>query len=137
VGENFSVVTLSGDRQSLLAPKANQSEGFFSRIESSVLTPHDVIKLNAVLQGDFTDYVTEDGEKYRIGGVTEYLSRFNLVSQVLDTETALDLIAVVQGALKEITELGHELASQIILVTDNGPAMKSRRFRNFVNRPSC
>jgi len=39
-------------------------------------------KLNAVLQGDFTDYVTEDGEKYRIGGVTEYLSRFNLVSQV-------------------------------------------------------
>src|ERR1044072_6431200 len=40
-------------------------------------------KLNAVLQGEFTDYVTEDGEKYRIGGVTEYLSRFNLVSQVL------------------------------------------------------
>jgi hypothetical protein len=35
-------------------------------------------KLNAVLQGDFTDYVTEDGEKYCIGGVTEYLSRFNL-----------------------------------------------------------
>jgi hypothetical protein len=31
-----------------------------------------------VLQRDFTDYVTEDGEKYRIGGVTEYLSRFNL-----------------------------------------------------------
>jgi transposase InsO family protein len=91
-------------------------------------------KLNAVLQGDFTDYVTEDGEKYRIGGVTEYLSRFNLVSQVLDTETALDLIAVVEAALREMTELGHELASQIILVTDNGPAMKSRRFRNFVNK---
>ena len=36
-------------------------------------------KLNPVLQGDFTDYITEDGEKYRIGGVTEYLSRFNLV----------------------------------------------------------
>ena len=91
-------------------------------------------KLNAVLQGDFTDYVTEDGEKYRIGGVTEYLSRFNLVSQVLDTETALDLIAVVEAALREMTELGHELASQMILVTDNGPAMKSRRFRNFVNK---
>jgi len=91
-------------------------------------------KLNAVLQGDFTDYVTEDGEKYRIGGVTEYLSRFNLVSQVLDTETALDLIAVVEAALKEIAELDHELASQIILVTDNGPAMKSRRFRNFVKK---
>jgi len=91
-------------------------------------------KLNAVLQGDFTDYVTEDGEKYRIGGVTEYLSRFNLVSQVLDTETALDLIAVVEAALEEITDLGHELAAQVILVTDNGPAMKSRRFKNFVNK---
>jgi transposase InsO family protein len=91
-------------------------------------------KLNEVLQGDFTDYVTEDGEKYRIGCVTEYLSRFNLASEVLDTETALDLIAVTEAALREITELGHELASQMILVTDNGPAMKSRRFRNFVKK---
>lgn len=28
-------------------------------------------KLNEVLQGDFTDYTTEDGEKYRIGCITE------------------------------------------------------------------
>jgi len=91
-------------------------------------------KLNEVLQGDFTDYVTEDGEKYRIGGVTEYLSRFNLVTEVLDTETALDLIAVVEAALREITDVGHELGAQVILVTDNGPAMKSRRFRNFVKK---
>lgn len=90
--------------------------------------------LNELLQGDFTDYVTEDGEKYRIGGVTEYLSRFNLVSDVLDTETALDLIAVTEVALREIVDLGHELPSKIILVTDNGPAMKSRRFRNFVKK---
>ncbi len=37
-------------------------------------------KFNEVLQGDFTDYTTEEGEKYHIGGVTEYLSRYNLVS---------------------------------------------------------
>jgi putative transposase len=91
-------------------------------------------QLNEVLQGDFTDYTTEDGEKYRIGCITEYLSRFNLVSEVLDTETALDLIAVTEAALKQIRELGHELAAQVILVTDNGPAMKSRRFRNFVKK---
>jgi hypothetical protein len=77
-------------------------------------------QLNEVLQGDFTDYVTEDGEKYRIGCVTEYLSRFNLVSEVLDTETALDLIAVTEAALRQIVELSHELPSMIILVTDNG-----------------
>jgi transposase InsO family protein len=91
-------------------------------------------KLNEVLQGDFTDYVTEDGEKSRIGCVTEYLSRYNLASEVLDTETALDLIAVTEAALKEIVELGHELPAQIIVVTDNGPAMKSRRFKNFVKK---
>jgi len=91
-------------------------------------------KLNQVLQADFTDYVTEDNEKHRIGCVTEYLSRFNLISAVSDTETALDLIAVVEGALKEIAELGHELTDPIILVTDNGPAMKARRFRNFVKK---
>jgi transposase InsO family protein len=91
-------------------------------------------KLNEVLQGDFTDYVTEDGEKYRIGCVTEYLSRFHLVSEVLDAETAWDLIAVTEAALRQIVEFGHRLPEQIILVTDNGPAMKSRRFRNFVKK---
>lgn len=91
-------------------------------------------KLNELLQGDFTDYVTEDGEKYHIGCVTEYLSRFNLVSEVLDTETALDLIAVTEAALEQIVELGHELPARMVLVTDNGPAMKSRRFRNFVKK---
>ena len=91
-------------------------------------------RFNEVLQGDFTDYTTEDGQKYRIGCITEYLSRFNLVSEVLDTETALDLIAVTEAALREMSELGHELAAQMILVTDNGPAMKSRRFRNFVKK---
>jgi putative transposase len=91
-------------------------------------------KINQVLQSDFTDYVSEDGEKHRIGCVTEYLSRFNLISEVSETETALDLIAVVEGALKEIVDLGHELAGEIILITDNGPAMKARRFRNFVKK---
>jgi transposase InsO family protein len=91
-------------------------------------------RFNELLQGDFTDYRTEDGEKYRIGCITEYLSRFNLASEVLDTETALDLIALTEAALGEITELGHELPAQMILVTDNGPAMKSRRFRNFVKK---
>jgi hypothetical protein len=92
-------------------------------------------KLNEVSQGDFTDYTTEDSEKYRIGYITECLSRFNLVSEVLDTETALDLIAVTEAAFREITEFGHELATHVVLVTDNGPAMKSRRFKNFVKRP--
>ncbi|MGH7794756.1 MAG: integrase core domain-containing protein [Candidatus Binatia bacterium] len=46
----------------------------------------------------------------------------------------MDLIALTEAGLKEIVELGHELPAQIILVTDNGPAMKSRRFRNFVKK---
>jgi len=89
---------------------------------------------NEVLQCDFTDYATEDGETYHIGGVTEYLSRFNLVSKVLDTETAFDLIDVTEMAMHEITIMGHTLPKRIVLVTDNGPAMKSRRYRNFIQK---
>jgi transposase InsO family protein len=89
---------------------------------------------NEVLQGDFTDYETEDGESYHIGGVTEYLSRFNLVSKVLDTETAFDLIDVTERAMREIANVGHTLPKRIVLVTDNGPAMKSRRYRNFIQK---
>jgi transposase InsO family protein len=89
---------------------------------------------NEVLQCDFTDYETEDGQCYHIGGVTEYLSRFNLVSKVLDTETAFDLIEVTEMAMREITTVGHTLPKRIVLVTDNGPAMKSRRYRNFIQK---
>jgi len=89
---------------------------------------------NEVLQCDFTDYETEDGETYHIGGVTEYISRFNLVSKVLDTETAFDLIEVTEMAMQEITNLGHALPKRIVMVTDNGPAMKSRRYRNFIQK---
>jgi len=88
--------------------------------------------VNEVLQCDFTDYETEDGESYHIGCVTEYLSRFNLVSKVLYTETAFDLIDVTEMAMREIANVGHTLPKRIVLVTDNGPAMKSRRYRNFI-----
>jgi transposase InsO family protein len=66
--------------------------------------------------------------------VTECQSRFNPVSEVLNTETALDLITVTELALKQIVELGHHLPSYMILATDNGPKMKSRRVRNFVRK---
>lgn len=91
-------------------------------------------ELNELLQGDFTDYETEDGWRYHIGCFTEYLSRFNLVARVLDTETALDLIAVTEEALQEILNLDHKLPRRVVIVTDNGPAMKSRRFRNFIQK---
>ena len=41
---------------------------------------------------------------------------------------------MVEAALREISDLGHDLATPVILVTDNGPAMKARRFRNFVKK---
>ena len=91
-------------------------------------------ELNEVLQCDFTDYETEDGETYHVGCVTEYLSRFNLVSKVLDTETAFDLIDVTEAALREMLQMGHQSPKRIIIVTDNGPAMKSRRYRNFIEK---
>jgi transposase InsO family protein len=53
------------------------------------------------------------------------------LAQILADTLGLELT---EAALKEIVELGHELPAQIILVTDNGPAMKSRRFRNFVKK---
>jgi putative transposase len=90
--------------------------------------------INQVFQGDFTDYETEDGETYRIGCIIDYVSRFNLVSKVLNTETAFDLIAVTEAALQELVDCGHPLPARIVLVTDNGPAMKSRRYRRFIEK---
>ena len=91
-------------------------------------------EFNEVVQCDFTDYETEDGETYHIGCVTEYLSRFNLVSKVVDTETAFDLIDVTEMAVRQIADMGHRFPKRIVIVTDNGPAMKSRRYRNFIEK---
>ena len=91
-------------------------------------------EFNEVVQCDFTDYETEDGETYHIGCVTEYLSRFNLVSKVVDTETAFDLIDVTETAVRQIADMGHRFPKRIVIVTDNGPAMKSRRYRNFIEK---
>ena len=41
---------------------------------------------------------------------------------------------MIEAALKQIVELAHALRDEIVLVTDNGPAMKARRFRNFVQK---
>ena len=63
-------------------------------------------KINKVLQVDFTT----TGDRRRGEVPHRWSDRIsesvNLVSEVLDTETALDLITVAKGALKEITELG-------------------------------
>ena len=37
-------------------------------------------------------------------------------------------------AMREIVNVGHTLPRRIVLVTDNGPAMKSRRYRNFIQK---
>ena len=37
-----------------------------------------------------------------------------------------------EAALEEILQCGHALPPRIVIVTDNGPAMKARRYRNFI-----
>ena len=91
-------------------------------------------KLNAVLQGDFTDCHRRRREvpHRRCDRVSESVQSGFPRTRHRDS-VGLDRCCR-RRAQKEIAELGHELTSRIILVTDNGPAMKSRRFRNFVKK---
>jgi transposase InsO family protein len=100
---------------------------------------------NQVWQCDFTEFETRMGGTWRIGGVADYWSKYELGYHVATTQNHRDAIETVELALAETQRLfGRpllELVSDratgeirpVALVTDNGPCFKSARFAAFVD----
>ena len=92
---------------------------------------------NRVWQADFSTFETTSEGTWRLCGVVDYAAKIALVCPVTTTQGATDLIAALQGAIETAeTLLGCRLVEDcvdpatgeivpLVVVTDNGPAMKS------------
>lgn len=94
---------------------------------------HKPQAVNELWQLDCTPLWLEGYGRYQAINVVDYYSRYILVSVLSPQQRAVDLIAVLEAALHEARSL-HELDGErkIVLVTDNGPALQSRLFAQFI-----
>ena len=99
---------------------------------------------NQVWQMDFSEYETGMGGIWRIGGCTDYWSKYELGWHVSPTQNQHDAITAVSLALAETERLlGQTLLEHltdpetgdvrpVAVVTDNGGCFKSGRFARFI-----
>jgi transposase InsO family protein len=91
---------------------------------------------NRVWQFDFSEFETTSGGTWRLGGTVDYHAKDALACPVSATSTAQDLIAALNAAEAAAEDLlGVPLVFDcvdddwrlwpVVVVTDNGPAMKS------------
>lgn len=124
-------------RRGLLQPVRYQAERrqlAQARREAFVETP---VRRNRVWQADFTQFETEAEGTWRLCPVVDYATKVALACPITPTQGATDLIAALQSAVDAAEALlGRTLIEDctdpatgeivpLVVVTDNGPAMKS------------
>lgn len=90
--------------------------------------------INQLWQVDFTEFQIPEYGTYYSTNVLDYFSRYVLACLVRQSHTAEDLIAAIQMAKQEaVRVLGNEcFPEEVLLVSDQGPAMKSKTFRKYI-----
>lgn len=89
--------------------------------------------VNELWQLDPTPIWIEGYGRYQAIHVVDYYSRYVLAAALSPHQRAVDLIAALEAALAEARRY-HELSEdqRIVLVSDNGPALKSGKFAQFI-----
>jgi transposase InsO family protein len=90
--------------------------------------------INQLWQVDFTEFEIRDYGTYYSTNVLDYFSRYVLACLIRASHTAEDLIEALEMAKREaIMILGEDcFPEKVLLVSDQGPAMKSKTFRKYI-----
>lgn len=111
------------------------------RKETFIAAP---IRRNRLWQADFSEFETNAGGTWNLGGVIDYWAKTNLACTVSVTKTASDAINFFEAALAEVelllgitwiedlTDPATGEIGTLALVTDNGPCFKSKLFAAWV-----
>ncbi len=95
------------------------------------------VRRNRVWQADFTQFETEAEGIWRLCPVVDYATKVALACPITPTQGATDLIAALQAAvdaaealpgcrlIEDCTDPATGEITPLVIVTDNGPAMKS------------
>jgi len=117
----------------LLLP-TNYSEQIKNQMLARKEYLHKPVGINQLWQADFTEFEIPGYGTYYSTNVLDYFSRFVLTCLVRPSHTADDLIMALELAQREaINILGEScFPENVILVIDNGPAMKAKRFKKYL-----
>lgn len=90
--------------------------------------------INQLWQVDFTEFQIPEYGTYYSTNVLDYFSRYVLACLLRASHTADDLIDALEMAKQEaISILGEGcFPEKVLLVSDQGPAMKSKTFRKYI-----
>jgi putative transposase len=90
--------------------------------------------INQLWQVDFTEFEIRDYGTYYSTNVLDYFSRYVLACLIRASHTAEDLIEALEMAKREaVSILGEDcFPGKVLLVSDQGPAMKSKTFRKYI-----
>jgi putative transposase len=136
LGSQSSVARAMG-RRDLLQPGNYQAERRQLAAARRAVFVDPPQRRNRVWQADFTEFETQRSGTWRLCPVVDYHSKLVLSCTLTATQTASDLCAAFDAAIDSAELLlGHELAldcvnvetgeiEPLVIVTDNGPAMKS------------
>ena len=85
-----------------------------------------------LLQADITHVPVEGYGTYYVIDIIDYYSKYVLVTLWSTTHDSAALIRACQFALEEARQLGLPFPEKIKLLTDNGPAMISKKFSAYI-----
>jgi transposase InsO family protein len=90
--------------------------------------------INQLWQVDFTEFEIRNYGTYYSTNVLDYFSRYVLACLIRASHTAEDLIEALEMAKHEAVRVLEEgcFPEKVLLVSDQGPAMKSKTFRKYI-----
>lgn len=86
-----------------------------------------------LLQADITHIPVEGYGTYYVIDVIDYYSKYVLVTHWSTTHDTAALIKTCEEALEEAGHLGLPFPEKVKLLTDNGPAMISKKFSTYIS----
>jgi putative transposase len=89
-----------------------------------------------LLQADITHVPVEGYGTYYVIDVIDYYSKYVLVTLWSTTHDTAALMTTCEQALEEARALGIPFPEKVKLLTDNGPAMISKKFSAYINASS-
>ncbi len=94
------------------------------------------IKPLELLQADITHVPVEGYGTYYVIDIIDYYSKYVLVTLWSTTHDTAALMTACEYGLEEARKLGIPFPEKIKLLTDNGPAMISKKFSAYINTSS-
>lgn len=126
----YQVYTFLKDKQLCLPSTWRKDLRERSRaLKEYLIRPDKPLEL---LQADFTHIHIDGYGTYYVCDLIDYFSKYTLVTLFSDRHDAQTLINACTDALAEAKRLGLNIPEKIKLLTDNGPAMISKRFARYI-----